>query len=47
MLKQITDHRNFSPVIAILWGSVIVLMIYNTYLSIKVNKALIKEKEIQ
>jgi len=45
MLKTVAENKNFSHAITILWGITVVLLLYNTYLSIKVNKAQIKELE--
>ena len=38
LITKIAENKNFAPTVAVLWGVTIVLLMHNTYLSIKINK---------
>jgi hypothetical protein len=45
-ITKITESKHFNPVVAILWAGTVALILYNTYLSIKINKKKLSGEKI-
>jgi hypothetical protein len=45
-ISKITESKHFNPVVAILWAVAVSLILYNTYLSIKINKKKLSEEPV-
>jgi hypothetical protein len=45
-ITKITENKHFNPVVAILWAGTVALLLFNTYLSIKINKKKLSEESV-